>query len=257
MCDRKLILISNDDGYQAKGINSLVEMVRDLADIIVCAPDGARSGFSKAVTAEKKLIVEKVSEDGSVQVWSCSGSPVDCIKIALCAICPTLPDLVIGGINHGDNSGFNAHFSATVGLVTEGCLRGIPSIAFSLCDYDEDADFKPMTGVVRKFVSDVLKNGLPYKTCLSVNVPKGNDYKGIRYCRMAMGRWEPDVVDLVDLGNHKSFGISFFNYKNAEVEDDSFDSWAVAHGFVSVTPLILDCTDNEYLKIVKNKNVEL
>lgn len=257
MSERKLILISNDDGYQAKGINSLVEMVCDLADIIVCAPNGARSGFSKAVTAEKELTVDKVSEDGSVQVWSCSGSPVDCIKLALCAICPRLPDLVIGGINHGDNSGFNAHFSATVGLVTESCLRGIPSIAFSLCDYDEDADFMPMTRVVRKFVMDTLNNGLPYKTCLSINVPKGTDYKGIKYCRMAMGRWNPDVINLVDSGDHKTFGISFFNYRNAEVEDDSFDSWAVAHGFVAVTPLTLDCTDNEFLKKVKNKNIEI
>lgn len=251
MSVRKLILISNDDGYKAKGINSLVEMVHDLADVIVCAPDGARSGFSKAVTAGEKLTIDKVSEEDGIQVWSCNGSPVDCIKIALLSICPKMPDLILGGINHGDNSGFNAHFSATVGLATEGCLRGIPSMAFSLCDYDENADFIPMTDVVRKFVLEVLNTGLPHKTILNINVPKGNKYRGIKYCRMAMGRWDPDVIDLVDAGKHKSFRISFFNYKNAEVEDDSFDSWAVAHGYVSVTPLSLDCTDNEYLQIVK------
>lgn len=253
MNSRKLILVSNDDGYQAQGINSLVSMLRDVADIIVCAPIGACSGYSKAVTVNKILRVDKVTEEDGLQVWVCSGSPVDCVKIALNAICPRLPDMIVGGINHGDNSGFNAHFSATVGLVTEGCLRGIPSVAFSLCDYDPNADFQPMTGIVRKVVEKVLERGLPAKTCLNINVPKGGRFNGIKCCKMAMGRWEPDVVNLEDNGDHKTFGVSFFNYKNTEDENIIYDSWALAHGYVSVTPLTLDLTDANYLIQLKNK----
>lgn len=145
--ERPLILISNDDGYQAKGINSLLEMVRDLGDVIVCAPDGGRSGKSRAFSMSA-LTMNKISEDGNVHVWSCSGTPVDCVKMAYHQICPRKPSLVLGGINHGDNASTNAQYSGTVGIVIEGAMKGIPSIAFSLCDYSSDADFRPMTELV-------------------------------------------------------------------------------------------------------------
>lgn len=245
---RPLFLISNDDGYQAKGINSLVEYLCDLGDIVVCAPDGARSGFSKAVTADKELTVSLVEKEKGLQVWVCTGTPVDCIKIALKAICPRKPDLVIGGINHGDNSGFNAHFSATVGLVSEGCLRGIPSIAFSLCDYSLNADFSVMRSIVRDVVGETLKTGLPPKTCLNVNVPKGGAVRGIKYSRMAMGYWDDDIVDLKETEGEKKFKVSFYHYKNVEQDDIEFDSWALKHGYASITPLTLDLTSVNYIR---------
>lgn len=245
---RPLLLISNDDGFQAKGINCLIEYLLDLGDIIVCAPDGPRSGFSKSVTANHDICVRKISDDAGVQIWSCTGTPVDCIKIALKCICTREPNMVIGGINHGDNSGFNAHFSATVGLVSEGCLRGIPSIAFSLCDYAEDADFSVMKDIVRNIVRKTLANGLPKKTCLNVNVPKDGAINGIKYCRMAMGVWDNDIVDLKESNDEKSFKVSFFHYRNTEQEDICFDSWALAHGYASITPLTLDQTSWDYIK---------
>lgn len=245
---RPLFLISNDDGFQAKGINCLIDYLRVLGDIIVCAPDGPRSGFSKSVTANNDVFVHKISEEPGLQIWSCTGTPVDCIKIALKCICPRKPDMVIGGINHGDNSGFNAHFSATVGLVSEGCLGGIPSIAFSLCDYAEDADFSVMEDIVRNIVAKTLKEGLPEKTCLNVNVPKTGAFNGVKYCRMAMGFWDNDIVDLKETDEGKSFRVSFLQYQNIEREKICYDSWALAHGYASITPLTLDLTSWDYIK---------
>lgn len=245
---RPLFLISNDDGYQAKGINCLVEYIRDWGDIIVCAPDGPRSGFSKSVTANHDVKVRNISSEKGIQVWSCTGTPVDCVKIALKCICPRKPDLVIGGINHGDNSGFNAHFSATVGLVSEGCLRGIPSIAFSLCDYSLDADFTVMREIVISIVTKTMNEGLPYKVCLNVNVPKEGAANGIKYCRMAMGIWDNDIVDLKENLNGKSFKVSFYHYRNTEQEEDCYDSWALEHGYATITPLTLDLTSWNYIK---------
>jgi len=250
---RPLLLISNDDGYQAKGINCLVEYLRDMGDIIVCAPTGPRSGYSKSVTANNDITASKIKDEEGFQVWACTGTPVDCIKIALKCICPRTPDMVIGGINHGDNSGFNAHFSATVGLVSEGCLRGIPSVAFSLCDYDEDADFTVMKDIIRDIVTKTLKEGLPAKTCLNVNVPKEGARNGIKYCQMAMGIWDNDIVDLKEKSDEMSFKVSFFHYRNTEKEDISYDSWALTHGYASITPLTLDMTAWDYINKKKIK----
>ena len=127
---RPLILISNDDGFRAKGINCLVEMLRPLADIIVCAPDGARSGYSCAFSAEIPLRLRLEHQEPGLQVWSSNGTPVDCVKMALDNIEGCKPDMVVGGINHGDNSSVNSHYSGTMGVVLEGCMKNIPSVAF-------------------------------------------------------------------------------------------------------------------------------
>ena len=132
---RPLILISNDDGFQSKGINCLIDMVRDLGDIIVCAPDGGRSGYACAFSAKEYLLLEKVREEEGLQVWSCTGTPVDSLKMALNRVVPRTPDLVLAGINHGDNASVNTHYSGTMGVAMEGCMKYIPSVAYSLCDH--------------------------------------------------------------------------------------------------------------------------
>ena len=139
---RPLILISNDDGYQAKGINELVRMVSDYGDVLVCAPDGARSGMSCAFSATIPLTLTLIRKEPGLEVWSCNGTPVDCVKMALANLCARKPDLVIGGINHGDNASVNTHYSGTMGVTMEGCMKYIPSVAFSLCDHSDDADFE-------------------------------------------------------------------------------------------------------------------
>ena len=143
--NRPLILISNDDGYSSKGLASLIDMIRDFADILVCAPDSARSGYSCAFSATLPLVLEKQHEEEGLQVWSCNGTPVDCVKMALDNILTRRPDMIIGGINHGDNASVNVHYSGTMGVTFEGCMKYIPSVAFSLCDHNPDADFSLMT----------------------------------------------------------------------------------------------------------------
>ena len=168
---RPLILISNDDGYQAKGIRSLIAMLEDMADIIVCAPDSARSGFSCAFSATTPLTLTLREQREGVSVYSCNGAPVDCVKMALSNILTRRPDMVIGGINHGDNASVNAHYSGTMGVTLEGCMKYIPSVAYSLCDHREDADFEPLRPYIRKMTAKVLKEGLPKGICLNVNFP--------------------------------------------------------------------------------------
>ena len=144
-----MILISNDDGWEAKGINRLIDMVRDLGDVLVCAPHGARSGMSCAFSATTPLRLTLRRQEPGVEVWSCNGTPTDCVKLALAELCERKPDLVLGGINHGDNASVNTHYSGTMGVVMEGCMKYIPSVAYSLCDHDEDADFEPLRPYVK------------------------------------------------------------------------------------------------------------
>ena len=185
---KPLILISNDDGVWAKGIKELIRFLRPLGEIVVMAPDAARSGSGCALSVTRPVCYEWLSEEPGVKVCSCSGTPVDCIKLACSAVLDREPDLIAGGINHGDNSGINVHYSGTMGLVIEGCLKGIPSIGFSLCDHTPDADFRPLETYVRRITSVVLEYGLPSRTCLNVNFPRG-EIKGVRVCEQATGQW--------------------------------------------------------------------
>ena len=170
--NKPLILVSNDDGFDAVGICSLVEMIGDMGEIIVCAPDSARSGFSRAFSATVPLRLTRRHNMGEVEVWSTNGTPVDCVKLAVDELCGgRTPDLVIGGINHGDNSTVNNHYSGTMGVAVEGCIKGIPSVAFSNCDYNSQSSQTHLTHYVRRVVERVLAEGLPKGVCLNVNFP--------------------------------------------------------------------------------------
>ena len=172
---RPLLLISNDDGYQAPGIHSLVEMLSDYGDILVCAPESARSGFSCAFSATEPLRLQCRERREGLEVWSCNGTPVDCVKIALAELVPRRPDMVIGGINHGDNASVNVHYSGTMGVVLEGSMKYISSVAFSLCDTRLEADFSPMRPLVRQITAHVLSEPLPRGVCLNVNFPLASE----------------------------------------------------------------------------------
>ena len=255
---RPLLLISNDDGYQAKGIRTLVEMLADYGDIVVCAPDDARSGFSCAFSATTPLRLQLRERRPGVEIWSCNGTPVDCVKIALAEIVDRKPDMVIGGINHGDNASVNTHYSGTMGVTLEGCMKYIPSVAFSLCDHCEDADFSPLRPLIRTITEKVLREGLPIGVCLNVNFPliktsqtsttsetsmasTTSPYKGVRVCRMAKGTWGSEVVRC-----HHPRGYDYWwmvgQYTNDEPEADDTDNWALTHGYVAITPTQIDVT---------------
>ena len=158
---RPLILISNDDGYTAKGINFLIEALRPHADIFVMAPDGPRSGGSCAITSASPLRYRKIREEEGLTIYACTGTPADCIKVALNECLTRKPDLVLGGINHGDNSAVNAHYSGTMGVCYEGAMAGFPSVAFSLDNHSSEADFTPLRPYLVDITLKVLKEGLP------------------------------------------------------------------------------------------------
>ncbi len=238
---RPLILISNDDGYAAKGINSLVEYVSTLGDVIVCAPESARSGYSCAFSSELPLRLKMVRRSPGIEVWTCNGTPVDCVKIAFDQLCTRIPDIVLSGINHGDNASVNTHYSGTMGVTREGCMKHVPSVAFSLCNYSADADFSPTASIIRNITEKVLQEGLPENVCLNVNFPDADNYRGIRVCRMNNGLWENELVKEQHPRGYEYYWM-VGQFRDPEPDAEDTDEWALRHGYVAVTPTTVDVT---------------
>ncbi len=237
----KLLLLSNDDGVNAKGLNELIEAVRPLGEVIVVAPDGPRSGFAGAITSDRPLRLKEVRREEGLTVYSCSGTPVDCVKLALDCAVPRRPDVVIGGINHGDNSSVNVHYSGTMGVVLEGCMKGIPSIGFSSCDQRPDADFSAMIPHIQRITREVLQRGLPQGICLNVNAPEGRELKGIRICRQTRGTWAKEWIPQENPRGGRHYWLTG-EYVNFEPEAEDTDHWAMDHGYVAITPTQIDVT---------------
>lgn len=251
--NKPLILIANDDGYRAAGLRYLCEFIGDMGELLVCAPDGSRSGYSCAFSAVPPLYLHQQESIAGAEVWSCSGTPVDCVKLALERLTPDRrPDLIIGGINHGDNSTVNSHYSGTMGVAMEGCMKYIPSIAFSSCDYDTNADMSHMRDYIRDIVSRVLQSGLPRGVCLNVNFPKVQQFRGIKVCRMGYGSWIKETRER----EHPRQGKYYWmvgEYRNDEPEAVDNDRWALANGYVAVTPTTMDVTAYDVLEKMKNE----
>jgi len=248
---RPLILVSNDDGYHAKGIRSLIEMVKELGDIIVCAPESARSGFACAFSVATPLRLKLRQEWAGGQIWSCNGTPVDCIKLALSELCDNRwPNMIICGINHGDNASVNTHYSGTMGATMEGCMKRIPSVAFSLCDHRDDATFSPLSPFVQTITKRVLSEGLPQGVCLNVNFPLAEQFKGVKICRMAVGSWNKEVERY-----HHPRGYDYYwltgRYTNDEPQAEDTDNWALTHGYIAITPTRMDVTSYETIEQMK------
>jgi 5'-nucleotidase len=171
--------------------------------------------------------------------------------MALAEIVTRKPDMVIGGINHGDNASVNAHYSGTMGVTLEGCMKYIPSVAFSLCDHREDADFEPLRHLVRQITERVLTDGLPTGVCLNVNFPLVSGYKGVRVCRMAHGTWGNEVTKC-----HHPRGYDYWwmvgCYTNDEPEAEDTDNWALTHGFVAITPTQIDLTAYSAMELIRS-----
>lgn len=244
----KLIFISNDDGFDAEGVKQLAEMARAFGDVFVVAPDGGRSGASMSISSHDPVrntfVMQKDATDtlGSLTVWACSGTPIDCTKMAFEKLLPRRPDLVLGGINHGDNCAVNAHYSGTMSIALEGCIKHVPSIAFSSGRVAEDADFSYMKEWVQKFIDMVLREGLPDDTCLNVNVPNVTPLKGVKVCKMGMGDWYEEWQERDHPRGGKYYWIAGY-YAPHNTDDVESDTWAFEHGYVAVTPLHLDMTD--------------
>ncbi len=244
---RPLILVSNDDSVNAKGIKELINFVRPFGDVVVVAPDFHQSGMGCALSASVPIHYREVHKEEGLVIYACSGTPTDCIKLAKNEILKGLPDLIVSGINHGDNSAVNAHYSGTMGAAIEGCISGVPSIAFSLCDHAEDANFTPLKEIIQQLVKLVLAEGLPQWTCLNVNFPFEPDYKGIKVCEQAMGRWVNELDPCPRLGDPNYFWLSG-NFQADDPNNEKSDFWALQNGYVAITPISVDVTSYNYIE---------
>lgn len=249
---RPLIFISNDDGYLAGGINQLIQMVRPLGRIVVVAPDSARSGYSMAMTSDRPVTLTPVSLDDDVAIYRCSGTPTDCIKLAFHVLFgEEQPDLVLAGINHGDNASVNVHYSGTMAIVLEGCMKHIPSIGFSSCNTEKAALFKTYESVVVSLCRKVLEERLPDGVCLNVNFPASDEYKGVRVCRQDKGNWHQEWEVSVRKDGSRHYWLSGY-YQSNEPEETESDRWGLEHGYVTVVPTTIDLTAYRFLADLKN-----
>lgn len=252
--EQTLILISNDDGITAKGINELIRMLRPLGELVVMAPDSPRSGAACSLTVVNPVHYTLYGQEDGLTMYSCSGTPVDCVKLALHSVLTRKPDLVVGGINHGDNSAVNVHYSGTMGVVLEGCMKGIPSIGFSLCDHDPDADFTPLTDYVQGITRQVLRHGLPEGVCLNVNFPLAPRFNGVKVCRQTRGQWQQEWVPCPRPHKAAYYWLTG-SFHRSEMGEDS-DAWALEHGYVAITPVKTDVTAYEMLDRMKEWNLK-
>ena len=251
---RPYILISNDDGYQAKGFQVLIEALRPYCDILAVAPDGPRSGYSTAFTAAMPISGRLITKDAGLAVYACSGTPVDCIKLGLNRYCTRKPDLVVGGINHGDNASVNAIYSGTVGVASEGAMQGIPSLALSICDYREDADFSAVEPWLWKLVKFSIDLNMKPFTLLNVNFPKDKDIKGLRLCRKSKSRWVEEIEPCAHPYHDDKYFWLAGRCVELEPESEDTDRWALTHGYISLVPTTLDYTNYEMLEELKAGN---
>jgi 5'-nucleotidase len=247
--NRPLILVTNDDGIFSKGILSLTEAVLEFGDVVVVAPDKPQSGMGHAVTINNLLRLNKEKYDLPVMgAYSCSGTPVDCVKLAISKVMHRRPDLVVSGINHGSNSSINVIYSGTMSAAMEGAVESIPSIGFSLLDHSADADFDASMRVVKILVRNALEHGVPEGVCLNVNIPKGSYkiIKGIRVCRQAKAYWE-DNFDVRKDPSGKEYYWLTGEFKHIDEGQDT-DEDALANNFVSVVPVHYDLTAYQAIK---------
>jgi len=254
---KPLILIANDDGIIAPGIRVLIEEMVSFGDVVVVAPDKPQSGTGHGITIESPLRYNEVDVGFDCKAYSCSGTPVDCVKLAVNIILPEKPDLVVSGINHGSNSSINVIYSGTMSAAVEGALEGVPSLGFSLLDYSFEADFSVSRKVVRAIVKNTLQSGLPKGTCLNVNIPKieSSNFKGIKVCRQANANWEQEFDERVDPTGKKYFWLTGV-FKNYDEGTDT-DEWALANGYASVVPVQYDLTAYDSMSELKNRNYEI
>ena len=237
-----MILVSNDDGISAKGVHELIRGLQHIGDVVCVCPESPQSGMSMALTVNNPLRVKRMEDYHGAPMYKVNGTPVDCIKIAVDNLLDRKPDIVVSGINHGSNAAINVVYSGTMGAAFEGCAYGIPSIGFSLTSHDENADFTPCLPVVEKLVKLVLERGLPEGICLNVNMPAHfEEYKEMRVVRGCKGRWN-DRYEAYEDPAHRPFYWLAGNFVNEEPENTDTDEWCLAHGIVSIVPVLLERT---------------
>ena len=252
-----LILVTNDDGVDAKGIKRLTEIALKFGKVIVVAPDKGKSGMSHSVSLNEPIYLNKIESKNNLEIYACSGTPADSVKIALHKILNRKPDLILSGINHGSNASVSAIYSGTVAAAREGSMNGITSIAFSLLSHAPDANFEAAAKYAEIIIKEVLKNGIAKQTCLNVNVPNipEKEIKGIKICRQTLGKWVEEFDYRVSPHNKDYYWLTG-EFSNFEPSAEDTDEWALKNNYVSIVPIIVDLTSYSSLKELQKWNLE-
>ena len=255
MNEKPLILVTNDDGITAKGIKSLIEAVRPLGDVIVVAPDSPQSGMGHAITIHEPLRLKKSNQFEGIEAYTCSGTPVDCVKLAIYEVIKGRPALLVSGINHGSNAATNILYSGTMSAAVEGAIESIPSIGFSLLDFDANANFDAAIHFARKISQAVLENGIPKGTCLNVNIPKTNlnEIKGVKICRQGRAFWEDSFEKRTDPSGSDYFWLTG-DFSVTDNGEDT-DMWALDNNYVSIVPSQFDMTAHHLISNLNEWNL--
>ncbi len=254
MQNERLIFLTNDDGYMSKGFRAAIEVARSFGHVIAIAPDRVQSGMSQAITISTPLFLRQVESTDDVEIYSFSGTPVDCVKVAFDHFLQERKiDLVLSGINHGSNAAVNVMYSGTMGAAIEGSFYGIPAVGLSLDDHSAEADFEAAVEYGRRIVAAVLDAAatLPRPLCLNVNVPAIplGEIQGIKPCRQTKGFWREDFYRRQDPHGRDYFWLTG-KFNNAEPDAEDSDEWALAHGYVAVVPVQVDMTDYRRLEVL-------
>jgi 5'-nucleotidase len=239
------ILVSNDDGIRSPGLHALVKALKGLGEIWVVAPDREQSAVGHAITLSEPIRLFPWVVDGADQTFAISGTPADCIKLAITELMPTAPDLVMSGINRGENTGISVIYSGTVSAATEGTINHIPSLAISLASFTSD-QFDDAAFVARQIADQVIERGLPDATLLNINVPNLSlaSMKGIRVAQQGRARFQETFMKRSDPRGKIYYWMDGDRAPNVETDTDST---ALHEGFVTVTPIRLDFTHHEFL----------
>ncbi|MDE6693742.1 MAG: 5'/3'-nucleotidase SurE [Muribaculaceae bacterium] len=248
---RPLILITNDDGIHAKGLFHLIHCAKEFGDVYVVAPDTPQSGKSSAITVEAPLRITAHPDIDTAKVYSVSGTPVDCVKLALHAITPRKPDMLLSGINHGSNSGVSVIYSGTMGAVMEGCIVGIPSIGFSLLHHSLTADFSLSDSFVKDIIAKALQHPLPEGICLNVNIPALVVPEGVRACRAAKGYWTEEYREYFTPSDSPFYWLTG-RFVNTEPQATDTDEYWLDRKYISVVPVAPYLNANDRVTEIAN-----
>lgn len=247
---KPLILISNDDGIQAPGIHRLTEVAAEFADVIVCAPDSAQSGKSSALTVNSPLRIQEHESFCGARMYSSNGTPTDCVKLALHAIVPRKPDLMLSGINHGSNSGNSVVYSGTMGAAFEACMAGIPSIGFSLLHHSLKADFTHTIPYITNMIAKALANPLPEGVTLNVNFPAKVAIEGIKTVREARSRWTEEYQEFTDPHGGKFYWLTG-RQVNLEPDADDTDLYWLSRNYATIVPCLANRTAADHVSSLR------
>jgi 5'-nucleotidase len=250
-----LILVTNDDGIQAKGLKELIAVARKFGDVIAISTQEPMSGMSHAITVKVPLRVRILDEEPGLLTYVTNGTPVDGVKLVFNRLIDRKPDLLVSGINHGSNSSSSILYSGTMAAAMEGAINHIPSIGFSLLDYDPDADFFASAQVAGEVIGKVLEDGLPDGICLNVNIPalSHKKLKGIKMCKQANGFWKEEFEKRTDPFDREYYWLTgFFHMREPNNGGEGSDEWALKNGYASVVPVNTDLTDYKVLEEMKD-----